>query len=255
MGVGHRPATAEPAVVRAGGGCRRRERAPAAGMRDFLLDHLRRGGGFTVRSDGTVCLHDVLFCKDNFIMEQSKAAGVVAGGMAGDVGDSSMRASVPAATTSRQRRSAARNTRAAFLQREQKRHALSMNAEHGAATDVAATEQPASRLAAPAATQTTATTTTTTTMAAAAPARRAVASATGKRRAVEAVGGTVACERDVEVAAAAAAAAAGAVSDLAVSEGMLTRALAAMERSMDARRAAGRQMGRVTKACFRRRKV
>ena len=153
MGVGHRPAPAEPAVVRAGGGCRRRERAPAAGMRDFLLDHLRRGGGFTVRSDGTVRLHDVLFCKDNFIMEQSKAAGVVAGGMAGDVGDSSMRASAPAATTSRQRRSAARNTRAAFLQREHKRHALSMDAAQGAAADLAATEQPASLLAAPEATQ------------------------------------------------------------------------------------------------------
>ena len=130
-----------------------------------------------------------------------------------------------------------------------------MNAAQGAAADMAATEQPASHLAAPEATQMMQATTTATTMVAAAPARRAVASATGKRRAVDAVGDTVACERGVEVAAAAGAAAAGTVSDLAVSEGMLTRALAAMERSMDARRAAGRQMGRVTKACFRRRKV
>ena len=229
MGVGHRPATAEPAVVRAGGGCRRRERASAVGMRDFLLVHLRRGGRFTVCSDGTVCLHDVLFGKDNFIMEQSKAAGVVAGGMAGGVGDSSMRASAPAATTSRQRRSAARNTRAAFLQREQKRLALSMNAAQGAAADMAATEQPASHLAAPAATQTMTTMTTTTTMAAAAPARRAVASATGKRRAVEAVGDTVACERDVESAG--------------VRPGMVTRALAAMSREIAANRKASVRKG------------
>ena len=226
-------ATAEPAVVGAGGGGRRRERASAAAMRDFMLVHLRRGGGFTVRTDGTVRLHGVLFRKGNFIMEQSKAAGVVAGGMAGGVGDSSMRASVPAATTSRQRRSAVRNTRAAFLQREQKRHALSMDAAHGAAADLAATERPASHLAAQ-----TVQATTTTTMVAAAPTRRAVASATGKRRAVEA------------------AAAAATVCDLAVSEGMVVRALAAMARSMDARHAAGRRaMGRVPKPRDRRRMV
>ena len=238
MAVGRRPATAESAVVGAGGGGRRRERASAAGMRDFLLVHLRRGGRFTVCSDGTVRLHDVLFGKDNSFMVQSKDAGVVAGGTAGGVGDSSMRASAPAATTSRQRRSAARNTRAAFLQREQKRHALSMDAAHGAAADLAATERPASHLAAPEAAQTVQATTTTTTMVAAAPTRRAVASATGKRRAVEA------------------AAAAATVCDLAVSEGMVVRALAAMARSMDARHAAGRRaMGRVPKPRDRRRMV
>ena len=125
---------AEPAAVVEGAGAgRRRESAPAARARRVVLDYLRRGGGFTVGRDGAVHVHGIVFCNIGGMRVQGAAGGVAAARAAGG-DDSSTLGALSAAMTSRQRRSAARNTREAFVLREAKRFAdndkdMNMNKE------------------------------------------------------------------------------------------------------------------------------